>query len=908
MSTRSGKRIHGSFHENSTKALDEAITKSERKTRSKRLKENFNETVVAKKRTNYVSYPAGEDINENIVTVSVFETNSKGSPKEVLKEKNINTSLNVDETESGMYTRQTRRTRRSNGNAEEITENGISEDAPKKKKKSKKNKKMSKTVKNPEETANQVVVVPVAKKTKKKKSKQKMVSVSPNKSSGSQDSFHSAAGSPVQEEFSNISKSQSEPVRKSPRRSLKRKTEDSLDCEIDTQDRSIKKTKLMNHADISSVENDHLSGSMSSTVDKVKDTHTTFNNSCKDVEEILNATFDKETEKSQNDNLKNSRFDTTQSPTVKLNSTYEKKDTTAEVNLTFEKDPKSSKRSLRSSTILNKESPVQKLNSTFDKSKESGQTSLNSTYDKETKLNVTDEKHKSLSIPKKKSSTISSDGSANLTFDKSNDGSRISITSDDSNANNIINTTPVLIESSIDESQVLDSSKEINCSPQEKSKLIISPEMTTKENSKVTTTPLKREGTFTKESSDIIAMSPKPRLSSGRTPVKQNSLPSAGCTPFHVSRSSQREKSILNLTHSIEKSKRRSSLAEVVPRTTKVMFCSPVNNPMVVMQQKRKVIKSNLKGSNKSFVFDESMSDKSRAAPRKRSLTHNDVEDARTKRKRLGDALQTSVDRLSRPRSTSVTVKLSEPSTPSKRASIQKTLTPSKSKTESKLARTKLPNFAALHQKQFDRMESLDECQERRARRAKLLLTPPSRGPDSSPITKAAAFTESAKIVAESSKKTDTPKKAPRASAKLSTQPKAKTAAPSTQPKASVPTTEPKLPALPTLESLRPGYTRFGFKMHTDGNPFSIPATQPTQTKAKEFKANGLGNRQHTQPSLTGTTLRKEAAKQMVMREKSFTSLGDKRSVKRKENRTMIKGVRTNRRFELQMQMRNVNA
>lgn len=118
--------------------------------------------------------------------------------------------------------------------------------------------------------------------------------------------------------------------------------------------------------------------------------------------------------------------------------------------------------------------------------------------------------------------------------------------------------------------------------------------------------------------------------------------------------------------------------------------------------------------------------------------------------------------------------------------------------------------------------------------------------------------------------------------------------------------TPSKTPKLPTLMSLRPGYTRFGFKMHLDDNPFSIP---PKTEKPKEKKPNGALIRQPSQPSLNGATVsRREVAKQTVMREKSFTSLSDKRNVTRKENRSVIKGVRTNRRFELQMKMRNINS
>lgn len=112
---------------------------------------------------------------------------------------------------------------------------------------------------------------------------------------------------------------------------------------------------------------------------------------------------------------------------------------------------------------------------------------------------------------------------------------------------------------------------------------------------------------------------------------------------------------------------------------------------------------------------------------------------------------------------------------------------------------------------------------------------------------------------------------------------------------------ETPIKSLPTFKSINPGYTRFGFKLNLDVNPFSIPSK--TQTMPKRKKPNEL-NRQEILPSLAGaTSARKEVAKQRAMREKSFNN---RRNVTRTENRTVIKGVRTNRRFELQMLMRNV--
>ncbi|KAJ0173419.1 hypothetical protein K1T71_010568 [Dendrolimus kikuchii] len=414
-----------------------------------------------------------------------------------------------------------------------------------------------------------------------------------------------------------------------------------------------------------------------------------------------------------------------------------------------------------------------------------------------------------------KSSLISSDGSTPNTDSEIpafNNISNISITSDESE--NIVNMTPVLIESSIDET--------LNRSSH---------------------TPLKREGTFTKDSPEITEhKSPKTSSVSPKvTPQKQKmSLPAPGCTPFHVSGT----KSVLNITRSIEKD-RRSSM-DIVPRVTKVMFCSPTFDPVVASQNKKKIIKSNLKGSNKSFVYEEG-APSPRAVPRKRSYTQSDADDTRVKRKRLADCQQHSVERLSRPRTSSASAKLTEAVTPTKK-------TPQKAKSESKVSRTRLPNFAALHQKQFDQMESLDECQKRRARRARQLLTP----------------TGNVDVLERSSPKCPLPDQQKQ---KEQNKPEAK---------------KP-----PTLDSLKPGYTRFGFKLNLENNPFSAPRKLEVTKKPQKIM-----------PLLAGSTMRKDIAKQVVMREKSFT---ERRENKRNENRTVIKGVRTNRRFELQMKLRNID-
>lgn len=363
----------------------------------------------------------------------------------------------------------------------------------------------------------------------------------------------------------------------------------------------------------------------------------------KDIKKsIINTSFEKELEPSSEleiESKKNETYDITSSPfksayevssPIRINDlkrksvinttvgkgdshhvtenckSTDKKNTTFEKESTQETDHQNNKimSSLRLSTNVDSRN-----NSTFE-------------IDQDKKLDRTFDKHS-------KSSILTSDSSM-ITLDKSNN-SCISITSDESkNEENIFNATPVLIESSLDESALNTTQTKVT-TPVKMDTTVsaITPlkregtftkdetEATSSPNStqtKVTTpvknattvspvTPLKREGTFTKDTTEAIS-SPKPRVS--RTPTKRMSLalPSPGFTPFHINKSSSKEKSaMLNVTRSIEK--RRSSLLEP-PRTTKVMFCSPDNNPAVVNQIKKKVIKSNLKGSNKSFVFDES--------------------------------------------------------------------------------------------------------------------------------------------------------------------------------------------------------------------------------------------------------------------------------------------------------------
>lgn len=332
----------------------------------------------------------------------------------------------------------------------------------------------------------------------------------------------------------------------------------------------------------------------------------------------LNSTFDKP---SATPNKLNSTFDLVNNITPLCSPNKKRKSTV--LNTTFEKDEKTIPKTLEESRKRSSSAQINKngettdsnsrnsvLNNTFEleNPKESstfhGNTLNKSTkknlslshFDKDPKIDTTFEKDSN-------SSLISSDGS------KSQDISRITITSDESinqdvkktdddisddsnpdldqisddvpSKEVIMNTTPYIIESSMDET----------LPNAEKSPI------------KEPVTPLKREGTFTKDTPEVLSTNPAMVGALKMTPNKRMSLPSPGCTPFPV-RSSSKGLVTLNVTRSIEK-KIGSSLAEPVPRTTRVMFCSPVNDLAVATHQKRKVIKSNLKGSKKSFIFQD---------------------------------------------------------------------------------------------------------------------------------------------------------------------------------------------------------------------------------------------------------------------------------------------------------------
>ncbi|CAH2094912.1 unnamed protein product [Euphydryas editha] len=990
MSTRSGKRIHNTIDENVENFVK---CKNDRNTRSKRQKTETDLPLTEKKRKHYVRYPSEENLANNGIENTA--KNALKSRRHTLKEHNILATDSETSNDERKAVRSTRRTKKYEVPDElESTELNVEKLVIENKKKGKKKKALKPIVREENnENVSEIQMTNAKKKANKKKIKKKSNSITVeeindnvnnkqfNNSIASNDSFHSAAGSPINiptvESFSNdvsentrlrknkkhVNLESNNIIAEKPNR--KRKFTIEQECEVnndeikdDLSEELLNKpndesftnqisviNEKMQEKDDTVVLNKSLETSSKKKRSSNKKSKDDINNTTVELDKTnkllnttnlklstnnpslndtfdkkhsspkyiknLNATFDKENCDQSSQSVNNITFSDSKNKrksSIK-NSTYDKIDNQSVINIdvTFEEVSRSKEQksvSSNSTAEINVSNTSQHslgqnntitLNNTYDKNSkiENTPNSLNTTFDKPTKLDTTfDRSLKKDSIdqsqmnPQAKSSLISSDTTESSTINITDDNSRISLTSDDSKTENIVNMTPVLVESSMEDSITNDNTPETltrntslkregtfteetkvfpsnrldvetksitplkrdttftesDVTPKKiipeskcttpKHSVIKTPQSTKKNSVTKPETPLKREGTFTKDSPDVT-MSPK--LKTQMTP-RRKSLPSPGCTPFPHSKSSSKEKSVLNVTRSIEKS-RRSSVADVPPRMTKVMFCSPVNNPVIVSQMKGKVIKSNLKGSNKSFIFDDSVSESSRP-PRKRSYTQSETESERSAQLR-------SARRLSRSRTASAAARLQD--------------TPPAKKAAKEARRTKLPNFAALHQKQFDRMESLDECVQRKAKRARLLLTPNT----------------ATKTLRTSPKETS------------------KEVPPADPPKKETPKTKQPAP--------NPGFTRFGFKLNLDVNPFSIPPKTEVTKKVKQ----PLLKRQVTLPSLAGTTnLRKELAKQTVMREKSFI---EKRHVNRDENRTVIKGVRTNRRFELQMKMRNIN-
>lgn len=620
--------------------------RSERKVRNKLLNGNTDGSCInvikCKKRSNYVRYPTDDEQHSADNDLDGIETKqSRSTRKNTLKDRNT-ISVNNENTESFDAKKHVRTTRRTKKASESSIENvPVTENMYKREEHKTKNKKCNK--KHSLNYDKTVDVVPKKTKSRKKKGKKSTSIVESvenenfNKGNLSTDSFHSASESPTKTLTLNTNKSIKEAIH--------------LETNFKSQNEPKSETILKDN-ESKPIVNENIKKNTHKKKSSIK-------------EKITDTTFDyceiKSSPLKQNTSIQSTTescemFETHRNQSI-INTTYDKNDSTDNVNVTYEKANTSIKDSRPIMTLsdeiqnLQKSNNSQILNTTAKNRKSEF---LNNTFDKESSIDIAKRKsslknstfdksctgheasditfevldHNLSESSKRKSSVVKKynklseihttakinneltnenlaqpnikpDEKLNTTFDKTtktsllstdseNDVSRISITSDDSSitplhdSNIIKDTTLVLIESSMDES--LNIAKD-TLSSQE------------------SVTPLKREGTFTKDGPELDSESKKAAsVTPKHTPVKRMSLPSPGSTPF-PNKSSQKER-LLNITRSIEKS-RRSSLVEVVPRTTKVMFCSPVDNPTIFSQQRKKVIKSNLKGSNKSFVVEE---------------------------------------------------------------------------------------------------------------------------------------------------------------------------------------------------------------------------------------------------------------------------------------------------------------
>ncbi|KPU80497.1 uncharacterized protein Dana_GF16313, isoform B [Drosophila ananassae] len=191
---------------------------------------------------------------------------------------------------------------------------------------------------------------------------------------------------------------------------------------------------------------------------------------------------------------------------------------------------------------------------------------------------------------------------------------------------------------------------------------------------------------------------------------------------------------------------------------------------------------------------------------------------------------------------------------PSKLSRIPKPIAIGKVVTPSKVKRAKLPNFAAIHEKQFSKMESLVDHVERKAERAKVLTNSALKLASGTKKHQATSLKEDYAVRPKALKKIE-----------LS----AKTVAPLEASK------EKALPSRLPLKNAANGPSRPAFNLSTSvGSSFNTTLS--------------------SRPALDKLAERKQRHMEMF---KGRTTDKNKRG-------DLIKGVRSNRRFELQMQHR----
>ncbi|GLV40177.1 Mitotic spindle and nuclear protein [Carabus blaptoides fortunei] len=202
--------------------------------------------------------------------------------------------------------------------------------------------------------------------------------------------------------------------------------------------------------------------------------------------------------------------------------------------------------------------------------------------------------------------------------------------------------------------------------------------------------------------------------------------------------------------------------------------------------------------------------------------------------------------------------------------SINKTLSSSKHDvSKSVVKRTAMPNFALIHQRAFEKMESLQEYSERKRQRAKLLLS-----------------TDKTLMMNNSGKQLENKENVKKKSAR----------------------------ELFTGNTSKE-HNRFGFKVRN----IAIKQQSPIVTKKVEnataatvfFKSTNIVKPKLIIPkSMMSQDMLSKKEKVPIFQRKDMLAIGNKNKgenlMKNRENRRdLLKGVRTNRRFELLMKMRN---
>ncbi|XP_017023692.1 transcriptional regulator ATRX homolog [Drosophila kikkawai] len=179
--------------------------------------------------------------------------------------------------------------------------------------------------------------------------------------------------------------------------------------------------------------------------------------------------------------------------------------------------------------------------------------------------------------------------------------------------------------------------------------------------------------------------------------------------------------------------------------------------------------------------------------------------------------------------------------------------------------RTKLPDFSALHQKEFAKMESLVDHVERKAERAKILTTSALKKPLGSAAKQAQGFTSAAERIQGAR---------PKASKKFDIAAVSTVAA--KNPEKSLPPSRLPLKSAHNVTAVpRPAFNLSTATVKTFNATFSSKPAEPRKDKLAERRQRHMD----------------------MFKGRAATKAPDKKAA-------IIRGVRTNRRFELQMQHR----